>query len=155
MEPGERVPECRRARERVQVVSSLDQSGDRPRCKVGTERHDHGIAGELPASGADGARRGIEPLDLRTHDVNPLALEPGERPLDALGLSLAYGEPEQRGLEEVLRLAVDQDDPVRVGEVLPQAIRGDQPAHATTENDDGLGLGHVNSSGLLGRETGM
>src|SRR5713101_2338240 len=43
----------------------------------------------------------------------------------------------------MLRLAIDQHDPVRAREVLPQAIRGNHAAHATAEDEDRLRLGHL------------
>jgi hypothetical protein len=65
------------------------------------------------------ARFGIDLLDLAQTDLDALSLEALERALDARGIAQSDHQPQERGSEQVLTLAVNEHDAMLTWQSLP------------------------------------
>ena len=138
--PASALADGARPLHRVEIVSCGCETRDHVGSQVGAERYDYRVARELPAIGPDRPRRRVDRGDLRREYLDPLPAEPLERSLNALRLAVADGEPEQRGLEQVLRLAVHEHDAVRARKKSPEPTGGDESTDAAAQYEHGLGL---------------
>ena len=64
-------------------------------------------------------RLGSEGCDLSYQDLDALTPQSVQRALDLLRSPPAHHQPEERGLEQVLRLAIDEHHPIPTAEKLP------------------------------------
>src|SRR3990172_2913078 len=91
---------------------------------------------------SDPAGVGFDPADLSADDVDALAGEAVEWTRYPAGCPLAGHEPQQRGGEQVIPLAVDDRHPVLFGQFLAQRPSGDHAAHPATQHQHGRAVGH-------------
>jgi hypothetical protein len=74
--------------------------------------------------------------DLLLDDLDSLAAEAAQIPADLRRRAPAEHHPEERGREDVLSLAIDQDDPMLSVEPASQPVGGNESADAAAENHD-------------------
>ena len=136
------VVEGSRPAQRIQIVTAVGEAGNRLRCQIGAERHDHRVAYKVLPRDAHRARLGVKLLDGAYADLDAFSDEHRERPLDRFRRSVADRDPEQRRLEERLAFAVDEHHPMSRGEQLAKTIGGDEAADAATEDEYCLVVTH-------------
>ena len=119
-------------------MSSVGEPGDGLGRQLGAEGDDHRITRVLLAPGGHHAARRVEGLNRRGDQLDPLPGQAVERALDLFRPAVPDRDPEQRGLEEVVALAFDQDHPMVARQRPAKPIGCHEPADAPAEDQSSL-----------------
>ncbi len=140
-EVGDLLPQAFRALQRVVGVGGA-QPGELPHGVLGAQGNDEVIAGQLFPVKADCLAGQIDPGDLGSYELDPLAAEAAQIAADLPGDLLAQHDGGVGEGEAMPDAAVYQDYAVLGGEQLPQPVGGHQAADPAPQ--DGYRLaGHV------------
>ena len=103
----------------VEVEGHFVEAGHRFPRKLGTQRDDQRVVVEVPVRGHDDPVVEVERQGFGVAELDPLRLQPGEWPRELTQAPFSDHLPQQRGLVEVIGLAVDEHDPMVSRELLP------------------------------------
>ncbi|MEX1156990.1 MAG: hypothetical protein WED12_07455 [Chloroflexota bacterium] len=107
---------------------------DRLRGELGAEGDDDRIPGQLSGVGRHPPRDRVESVNMAAHHLDPGSEHLHQRARDGGRPALADHQPQQRRRENLLGIAVDDDDPVSPAQPCAEGIRRGGTSDAAPEN---------------------
>ena len=115
---------------RVEVEGHLVEAADRLGREPGSQRDDERVVVESPAAVTTTLLSRSSASTSVLQELDPLPLQPVERPAELARTALAHHLPQERRLVDVLGGAVEEHDPVVGREPMPELARSHQPTGA-------------------------
>ena len=133
-EAGERAGEAPRPLEGEEVVCGLRIARDRLWCELGAEGDHDRIPGQLTGIGRHPPRDRVQLANMAPHDLDPRPEHLRQRARDGGRPALPDHQPQQRRREDLVRVAIDDDDLVSLAQALAEGIRRGGATDATTQD---------------------